>query len=151
MSSMIPRSPTNYTRSGPAASTPAERIAQIDRDAWKIARGFESAFCQRLIESMRSTIEDSGLCGDGISSQYEDLFWHSMGEQIGGSGGLGFAEQIQPALREQILRVEGLAAHAGSQPADAASLSARLQRLREALAENDAPPPTPESTPEMPL
>lgn len=71
----------------------AERL----RDA---ALRFETVLVQKLMDTMRETIPDSGLTDDAASKQMWDLFYMHLGDLVGRQGGLGVWKQLAGSLEE---------------------------------------------------
>lgn len=67
----------------------------------KAAKQFESVLVTRMIEAMRSTIEESGLLESPGGQQMQDLFWHQLGEQVGQSGSIGVWKQLARQIAAQ--------------------------------------------------
>ena len=67
----------------------------IDRErAEKLAKDFESLLLQKLMDSMRRTVDECGLLGDGTTQQIKSIFWSYLAEEVAGSGGVGLWKDI---------------------------------------------------------
>jgi Rod binding domain-containing protein len=58
------------------------------------AKGFESILVHRLVQSMKSSIPDSGLLSGGISRQIQDMFWFFLADEVGKKGTFGLWKQL---------------------------------------------------------
>ena len=63
--------------------------------AVEAAKGFESVLLGKLMESMKATIEESGLFDDGASGQVNDIFYMFLAEDLAKRGGIGLWKLIQ--------------------------------------------------------
>lgn len=86
------------------------------KHAKKVASGFESMLMHRLTQAMRGTIPDSGLLGDGISKQVDDLFWFHMAEGMAAQGGTGFGRKAYEDICRQMGATTGSDARGANDP-----------------------------------
>jgi flagellar protein FlgJ len=64
------------------------------QSAEQAAKDFESILLQRLLDSMKRTIPESGLLPGGITEQMNDIFWMYLSQELGRQGGLGLWKQL---------------------------------------------------------
>ena len=63
--------------------------------AIEAAKGFESILLGKLMESMKATIEESGLFDDSTSGQVNDIFYMYLAEDLAERGGIGLWKMMQ--------------------------------------------------------
>jgi len=63
-------------------------------EVMEAAKKFEALFVHKLLGSMRQTIPEGGLFGDGISKQMQDMYWMFMGDEMAQRGSLGMWKQL---------------------------------------------------------
>lgn len=78
--------------SGRGAGSP--RNARSEAQKIEAAKDFESVLLHRLLGEMRRTIPESGLFGDGISKQIEDIFWLYLAREMADKGGVGLWQEL---------------------------------------------------------
>ncbi len=72
--------------------------AQID----KAAKDFESVLIQKLMEEMRSTVDESGLLeGDAGGQQVQGIFWSHLAKDVSEKGGMGLWKEISRQMKIQ--------------------------------------------------
>ncbi len=70
-----------------------------DAKLQKVAKDFESVFLQKLADTMRQSIPDSGLFDSSAMQQTQAIFWSQLSEELGKQGGLGLWKQIYHQLK----------------------------------------------------
>lgn len=93
---------TDFARLG---TLRAEAAADADEALQTAAAEFEALFIQSLLSSMRETLPDDSLFGDGNDTKlYEQMFDQQIARNIAGKPGIGLAEllsrQLQPGAIE---------------------------------------------------
>ncbi|HPG37934.1 MAG TPA: transglycosylase SLT domain-containing protein [bacterium] len=81
---------------------PAKSGAKDEQELKRLRKSctdFESLFVSKLLTSMRSTVGESTLFGDGMGSEvYQSMFDSKMAEKIAENGGLGIAAILYKQL-----------------------------------------------------
>jgi len=62
------------------------------------AKDFESVLLHKLFDEVKRTIPESGLLGDGTSSQVHDIFWMYLAQALAERGGLGLWRQLKASF-----------------------------------------------------
>jgi Rod binding domain-containing protein len=75
----------------PYTSSIVNRAPSIEEQA---AKDFESLLLDKLLEAMKSTIEDGSFDTDGASKQVQDIFWLYLSQDIANKGGFGLWKNI---------------------------------------------------------
>ncbi len=70
----------------------------------KVCADFESIFLQKMLSSMRETIDESSLMGDGLGADmYQNLFDTEMSKEMASAGGMGIGEILYRELAQRDL------------------------------------------------
>ena len=93
---------------GPSAPGPL-KDDRPSRQVEQAVNDFESILLTRLLEEMRTTIDDGGLLGETADQQVQDLFWMCLAQDLSAKGGLGICRD----LYRQLARTDPTAAPAG--------------------------------------
>jgi len=92
-----------------AAKTDGVKQAGANKDVAQIkkaAQDFEAIFINQLLKSMRNTVEESKLWGDGRDMKlYRSLLDEQLASQMAKTGGIGLAD----LLAEQLMADAGAA------------------------------------------
>lgn len=95
-------------QAAPDPSRPASRFAVIDRDSklFEQCVELEIFLVKNLVNSMRSTIQRSGLIGDSFAGQiYEDMLFDEHARNISQNANFGLAEMAYLELTGQRGRI----------------------------------------------
>ena len=69
----------------------------------KACKDFESIFVSKVLKSMRNSITESGLFGEGFGSDvYQSLFDSQLSEKISDGGGFGVGNVLYKSLAERL-------------------------------------------------
>ncbi len=84
----------------PAAVSQASRDNESFLEHRKIeaAKGFESLLIGKLVESMKETVDESGLLEDEGSEQVQSMFWMHLSTVLSEQGGTGLWKDIYKSL-----------------------------------------------------
>ena len=83
-------------------NTDASRDAKL-KHLRKVCADFESIFIEKMLSSMRNTVDDSSLFGKGLGSDiYQGMFDTEMAKEMAGSGGMGIGDLLYRELVEKI-------------------------------------------------
>ncbi len=80
-----------------AGPTPAVRRSQIDRRSklYEAAQEFEAIFVKQMLDSMRQTVEKTGLIEGGMAEDiFEDMLYDQYALKMTRTAGFGLADQI---------------------------------------------------------
>ncbi len=64
------------------------------RQKKQAAKDFESLFVNKLLDSMKDTVDAGGIFEDPVGKQINDLFYSFLGEDISKKGGMGMWQDI---------------------------------------------------------
>lgn len=89
--------------SQPAGPTEGEAADQ-QFDALRMAvQSFEAFFLQYLLQSMRSTIPETGLMGGGFAiDTYQGMLDQAMADEMATAGGIGIGDLLFEQLRPHV-------------------------------------------------
>ena len=87
-------------RTGPSALVPKPVGEKDNKALWKAAQNFESLFMGQLIKTMRKTLPEGSLAGEGLS---ELMFDQVMGSALSKGGGIGLAELLYRDLHSKVI------------------------------------------------
>jgi len=77
--------------------------AKPDEKLQKAAQEFEALFVGYLLKSMRKSIPESNLFGNGISgNMYQGMFDEKIAEAVSGKGGIGLADNLIEYLQKNL-------------------------------------------------
>jgi flagellar protein FlgJ len=84
-------------------AAPKPATDKSDEKIRKAAQQFEALFIAYLLKSMRKSIPESNLFGNGISGDmYRGMFDEKIAEAVSGKGGIGLADNIVEYLQKHI-------------------------------------------------
>jgi len=87
--------PTSLVGQIPNRILSGDKAQKADQDElMQAAKKFEALFVHKLLGSMRQTIPEGGLFGDGISKQMQDMYWMFMGDEMAKRGSLGMWKEL---------------------------------------------------------
>lgn len=87
-----------------AASAPVVRRSSIDRQSklYQAAQDFEAIFVKQMLNSMRKTVDKSGLVDGGMAEEiFEDMLYDEYAKKMTRVAGFGLADQIYLQLTRE--------------------------------------------------
>lgn len=87
-----------------AGPRPESRLPELER----VARQFEGLLVREMIRAMVAGSTENGFFGGGTGGgTWQEMFESGLSEFLGGSGGLGIAEQVYQQLEPAAIRGAG--------------------------------------------
>lgn len=87
-------------RTGPSAQLAKPVVEKEHKALWKAAQNFEALFMGQLIKTMRKTLPEGSLAGEGLP---ELMFDQVMGTALTEGSGIGLAELLYRDLQSKVI------------------------------------------------
>lgn len=86
---------TAYPMSAAGKAKPARQPVDKSSDLYKACLDFESLFIKQMLDSMRKTVDKSGLLEGGMSQEiFEDMLYDEYSKKMAQTANFGLAETI---------------------------------------------------------